>query len=90
MIHQLRVGEPSAGADLLVLGSGGLRDATGTGLDGIRTFLNPSAPDLIDLVGMNKTGKHQGCLCMRYGPRGQTLDIRHTLDRYDMTCGPLT
>jgi len=62
--HQLRVGEPSAGDDLRVLGSGGLRDATGTGLDGIRTFLNPPAPDLISLMGMNDVGRHQGRLCL--------------------------
>ena len=41
--HRLRVWEPSAGDELEMSDSGGLLDATGTGLDGIRTFLNPRA-----------------------------------------------
>ena len=42
--HRLRVWEPSAGDELVVSGSGGLLDATGTGVDEIRTFPNPPAP----------------------------------------------
>jgi hypothetical protein len=42
--HWLRVWEPSAGDELVVPSSGGLLDATGTGLDRIQTFLDPLAP----------------------------------------------
>ena len=59
-----RVREPSAGDELHVPGSGVLWDATGTGLDGVGTFLNPPAPDLIGLVRMNKIGKNHRCLCL--------------------------
>jgi hypothetical protein len=43
--HQLRVGEPSADVDLLVLGTDVLPGATGTGLDGVETFISPPTPD---------------------------------------------
>jgi hypothetical protein len=39
--HELRVGEPPAGVDLLVPGTDVLLGATGTGLDGVETFLSP-------------------------------------------------
>ena len=58
--HQLRVGEPSADADLHVPGTDDLLGATGTGLDRIETFLNPLASDLIGLVRMNGWGGTRG------------------------------
>jgi hypothetical protein len=61
--HQLRVGEPSADEDL-VPGSGSLLDAIGIALDGIVTFLNSLAPELIGLVGMNEIGRYRGHLCL--------------------------
>jgi len=76
LIHQLKVGEPSANVDPRVPDRGGLRDATSTGLDRIETFLNRPAPDLIGFVAMNDVGRHQGCLCLYsvLWARGRTLD----------------
>jgi len=42
--HRLRVWKPSTGDELVMLGSSGLLDATGTGLNEIRTFVNPTMP----------------------------------------------
>lgn len=62
--HQLRVEKPSADEDLLVPGSGGLLDVTGTSLHGIETFLNRPSPKLIGLMEMNEMGGARGHLCL--------------------------